>query len=64
VLGLNNEGENIMKSLASIIALALAVAFAGPAFAGGGAAAPQTKAECQQAGGMWDEQTSKCAQGQ
>jgi hypothetical protein len=53
-----------MKSLASIIALALAVAFTGPAFAGGGAAAPQTKAECQQAGGMWDEQTSKCAQGQ
>ena len=40
-----------MKGFASILALALA--FAGPAFAGDVTAA-KTEADCKAAGGMWD----------
>ena len=44
-----------MKGFASILALALALAFAGPAFAGDVTAA-KTEADCKAAGGygMWD----------
>jgi hypothetical protein len=55
-----------MKNITAIIALALAVAFAGPAFAGaaGGDAAPATKADCEKAGGVWDAANNACAQQQ
>ena len=46
-----------MKGLASILALALALAFTGPAFAG--ATAAKTEADCTKAGGVWDAATSE-----
>jgi len=48
-----------MKGLVSILALALALAFTGPAFAG--ATAAKTEADCTKAGGVWDAATNKCA---
>ena len=42
-----------MKTLASTVALALALAFAGPAFAGDVTTA-KTQADCEKAGGTWD----------
>ena len=53
------KGENAMKGLASILALALALAFTGPAFAG--ATAAKTEADCTKAGGVWDAATKTCA---
>jgi len=51
-----------MKSLVSILALALALAFTGPAFAGAGdPTAAKTEADCTKAGGVWDAATNKCA---
>jgi flagellin-like protein len=49
-----------MKGLASIIALALAIAFTGPAFAQDVTSA-KTAADCEKAGGMWDAATNTCA---
>jgi hypothetical protein len=49
-----------MKGLVSILALALALAFTGPAFAGDEAAA-KTEADCTKAGGVWDAATNTCA---
>jgi hypothetical protein len=54
------EGKNIMKTLISMFALTLVVAFAGPAFAG--ATEAKTQADCEKAGGVWDAATSKCAE--
>jgi hypothetical protein len=54
------KGENVMKTLISTIAVALALAFTGPAFAGDVTKAT-TKADCDKAGGMWDAQTNKCS---
>jgi hypothetical protein len=50
-----------MKSLISVLAMALALAFTGPAFAGDVTTA-KTQADCEKAGGMWDAATSKCAE--
>ena len=50
-----------MKGFASILALALALAFTGPAFAGDVTAA-KTEADCKAAGGMWDAATNTCAE--
>ena len=50
-----------MKTLASTLALALALAFAGPAFAGDVTTA-KTRADCEKAGGTWDAATSKCSE--
>ena len=50
-----------MKTLISIFALALALAFTGPAFAGDVAAA-KTEADCKKAGGMWDAATNTCSE--
>jgi hypothetical protein len=50
-----------MKSLVSILALALALAFTGPAFAGDVTAA-KTEADCTKAGGMWDAKTNTCSE--
>ena len=48
-----------MKTLISMFALALALAFTAPAFAGDVTAA-KTQADCQKAGGMWDAKTNTC----
>ncbi len=49
-----------MKTLISMITLALALAFTGPAFAGDVTAA-KTQADCEKAGGVWDAQAYKCS---
>lgn len=48
-----------MKTFVSMVALALAIAVAGPAFAQD-AAAPTDKASCDKAGGTWDDAAKKC----
>jgi hypothetical protein len=53
------EGENAMKTLISIFALTLALAFTGPAFAGDVTAA-KTEADCAKAGGTWNATTKMC----
>ena len=50
-----------MKGLISVFALAVALAFTGPAFAGDVKAA-KTAADCQKAGRMWDAATNTCAE--
>ena len=51
-----------MKGHVSILALALALAFTGPAFAGAGdPTAAKTEADCTKAGGVWDTATNTCA---
>jgi hypothetical protein len=50
-----------MKTLVSTFALALALAFTGPAFAGDVTTA-KTQADCDKAGGMWDAATNKCSE--
>ena len=50
-----------MKALLSTLALALALAFAGPAFAGDVTTA-KTQADCEKAGGAWDAATSSCSE--
>jgi hypothetical protein len=50
-----------MKGLISMFAVALALAFTGPAFAGDAAAA-KNEADCTKAGGMWDAATNTCAE--
>ena len=54
------KGGNIMKTLVSIFALALALAFPGPAFAADVTKA-KTEADCKKAGGMWDAKTNTCS---
>ena len=49
-----------MKTLISMFALALALAFVAPAFAGDVTAA-KTQADCHKAGGMWDAKTNTCS---
>jgi len=49
-----------MKTLISTFALALALAFTGPAFAGDVTTA-KNQADCEKAGGMWDAQANKCS---
>ena len=46
-----------MKALISTLAVALALAFTAPAFAGGVAAA-KTETNCKKAGGTWDAATN------
>jgi hypothetical protein len=48
-----------MKTLISIFAVALALAFTGPAFAGDVTAA-KTEADCAKAGGTWNATTKMC----
>jgi len=50
-----------MKTLVSMFALALALAFTGPAFAGDVTKATD-KASCDKAGGMWDTTAKKCSE--
>jgi hypothetical protein len=50
-----------MKSLASMLALALALTMTGPAFAGDVTKATD-KASCDKAGGVWDVTAKKCSE--
>ena len=50
-----------MKTLVSMFALALALAFTGPAFAGDVTTA-KNQADCEKAGGAWDAATSVCSE--
>jgi hypothetical protein len=50
-----------MKMLASSLALALALAFTGPAFAGDVSTA-KNQADCEKAGGLWNAETSLCSE--
>jgi hypothetical protein len=50
-----------MKALVSIFALALALAFTGPAFAGDVTAA-KNQADCDKAGGTWDDTAKLCSE--
>jgi hypothetical protein len=50
-----------MKTLISIFALALALAFSGPAFAQDVKTA-KTAADCAKAGGVWDAATNTCSE--
>jgi hypothetical protein len=50
-----------MKSVVSIIAVALAVAFTAPAFAAD--KTPTTKAACEKAHMKWDDTAKKCTKG-
>ena len=54
----HRHGENAMKILISTFAVALALAFTGPAFAG--ATAANTEADCAKAGGTWNATTKMC----
>jgi len=48
-----------MKTLLSIFALTLGLAFTAPAFAGDVSAA-KNEADCAKAGGVWNADTNKC----
>jgi hypothetical protein len=54
-----------MKTLLSIFALTLALAFIGPAFTSpafaGDAKDAKTESDCMMAGGTWDDTTKTCA---
>jgi hypothetical protein len=50
-----------MKALISMFALALALAFTGPAFAGDVTKATNA-ADCEKAGGTWDASTNNCSE--
>jgi len=50
-----------MKALVSMFALALELAFTGPAFAGDVTKATD-KASCDKAGGVWDDTAKKCSE--
>jgi uncharacterized membrane protein len=50
-----------MKTIFSTLALALALAFSGPAFAAEPVATAKTKDDCQKAGGVWNAGTNTCS---
>jgi hypothetical protein len=50
-----------MKSFISMLALTIAIAAAGPAFAGDAAGA-KTQADCEAAGGMWNADANTCSE--
>jgi hypothetical protein len=50
-----------MKTLISTLAVALGLAFTGPAFARDVKTA-KTEADCKAAGGMWDAASNTCAE--
>jgi hypothetical protein len=56
-----DHGDKAVKSLLSIIILAVVVAFTAPAFAEDAAPQPLTRADCNNAGLKWDEQGNVCS---
>jgi hypothetical protein len=57
------KGETSMKSLVTILAVAIAVAFTVPAFAGPGSTITN-KEDCEKAGKVWDDASKKCVEKQ
>ena len=55
------NGENPMKMLVSTLAITIALAVTGPAFAGDVSKA-KTEADCQKHGGTWDAKTNMCSE--
>ena len=53
--------ETAMRTLVSMLALGLVIAFSAPAFAG--TKEPKTQAECTKAGMHWDTSAKKCSKG-
>ena len=51
-----------MKILISTFAVALALAFTGPAAFAGDVSKAKTEADCQKHGGMWDAKTNTCSE--
>ena len=51
-----------MKTMFSILALALALGFTGPAFAGDDVTKAETEADCTTAGGEWDADAETCSE--
>jgi hypothetical protein len=49
-----------MKTLVSVLAVAVALALTGPAFAAGDVTKAKTAAECAKAGGIWNAATNIC----
>jgi hypothetical protein len=49
------------KTLISMLALALALAVSGPAFAQDDVTKATDKASCDKAGGVWDDTAKKCS---
>ena len=52
-----------MRMFVSALALTLALAFTGTAFAGPGSL-PNNKNDCEKAGKVWDEANKKCVEKQ
>ena len=55
--------ENVMKSIVSILTVAIAIAFTAPAFAGPGSTITN-KEDCEKAGKVWDAAGKKCVEKQ
>ena len=61
------KGVDAMKSLLSILALILALAFTGPTFTAPAFAGmddykkAKTEGDCMMAGGTWDDKTKTCS---
>ena len=53
--------ETAMRTLVSMLAFGLVIAFSAPAFAG--TKEPKTQAECTKAGMHWDTSAKKCSKG-
>ena len=53
--------HELQKTLISTLAVTLALAFTGPAFAGDVTKATD-KASCDKAGGTWDDTAKKCSE--
>jgi hypothetical protein len=56
-----SKENDVMKTIVTTLAVALAFAFAAPAFA---ADAPKTKADCEKANMHWDDATKSCTKKQ
>jgi hypothetical protein len=57
------KGRNAMRSFVTILALAIAVAFTAPAFAGPGSTITN-KEDCEKAGKVWNDADKKCEEKQ
>jgi hypothetical protein len=55
------RGRNVIKTFISTLAVTLALAFTGPAFAGDVTKATD-KASCDKAGGKWGDTAKKCSE--
>jgi hypothetical protein len=53
-----------MKTLVTILAVAIAVAFTVPAFAGNPGSTITNKEDCEKAGKVWDDAGKKCVEKQ